>query len=396
MTFTTFSTSPDQAAARSPAAVRRATPTICHVLHSLGVGGGEVLAARMARRLCDRYRFVFACLDELGTLGEQLRGDGFAVHVLDRRPGVDWRCARRFAALVRTESIDVAHAHQYAPFFYAAMARVPGGRWPIVFTEHGRTFPDFRRKKRVLINRLLLRRRDRAIGVGWAVGHALVANEGLPASRVEVVYNGIDLTPYEHAASPAREFWCEFGVDPADLIILQVARLDPLKDHRTAIRTLERVVRSGIAACLVIVGAGGERGAIEAEIAQRGVGDRVKLLGLRQDVPRLLQSADLALLTSVSEGIPLTLIEAMAAGVPVVSTNVGGVPEVVIHGETGLLANAGDDAALAVAVESLAANVSLRQRMGEAGRLRARAIFSEDRMIADYDRLYRECGNDNR
>src|SRR5262245_8575852 len=95
------------------------TRTICQLLHTLNVGGAEVLAARLARQLRDKYRFIFMCLDELGTLGQQLREEGFPVFVLERRPGVDWRCVPRLAKLLRRENVDLVQAHQYTPFFYA-------------------------------------------------------------------------------------------------------------------------------------------------------------------------------------------------------------------------------------------------------------------------------------
>src|SRR6516165_4253528 len=135
--------------------------TVCQVLHTLCVGGAEVLAARLARRLRDRYRFLFVCLDELGTLGEELRNEGFPVHVLGRRPGLDLRCTYRLAALLRRERVDVIHAHQYTPFFYCLTARLLCRRPALLFTEHGRHFPDYPRRKRMLANRLLLRQRDR-------------------------------------------------------------------------------------------------------------------------------------------------------------------------------------------------------------------------------------------
>ena len=170
-----------------------AKPRICHVLHGLGVGGAEVLAARLARRLRDRYRFVFVCLDELGTLGGQLRAEGFPVHVVGRRAGVDVRCMRRLTRLLREERVDIVHAHQYTPFFYTLAARLFYRHAPVVFTEHGRFHPDYPRPKRILANRLLLERRDRVVAVGETVRQALVHNEGIAAERIDVIYNGIDL-----------------------------------------------------------------------------------------------------------------------------------------------------------------------------------------------------------
>jgi glycosyltransferase involved in cell wall biosynthesis len=363
--------------------------TVCQLLHGMTVGGAEILAARLARRLCGTYRFVFACLDEVGPLGDDLRAEGFPVALLGRKPGLDWGCPIRLARLLREENVDVVHAHQYAPFFYALAARVPGLGRPILFTEHGRHQPDFPRPKRMLVNRMLLSRRDRVVGVGAAVRQALIANEGIPAGRVAVLYNGIDVEAF--AASPdqaaARR---EMGAGPGELVILQVARFDYLKDHATAVRTFANVVSRIPQARLVLVGDGPERPGIEALVRELNLADRIRFLGTRIDVDRLLHGADLFMLTSVSEGIPLTVIEAMAAGLPVVATDVGGLREVVADGVTGLLAPAGDAAAVAECVLQLADAPELRRAMGAAGRERAKDHFDEPRMAAEYGQIYRE------
>jgi glycosyltransferase involved in cell wall biosynthesis len=282
------------------------------------------------------------------------------------------------------------HAHQYTPFFYALLARARCRRPPVLFTEHGRHSPDYPRRKRILANRLLLQRRDRVVGVGEAVRQALIANEGIPPERVAVIYNGIDLARCAAAREERRAVRREMEVADDELVILQVARLDYLKDHATAVRTLAEVAPRRPDARLVLVGEGPERGAVQEEVRRLALGGRVRLLGLRKDVPRLLAGADLLLLTSISEGIPLTLIEAMAAGLPVVSTRVGGVPEVVEDGRTGLLAPAGDAAALGRHVCELADNPRLRDELGRRGRERAEALFSERMMHDRYDQLFRE------
>jgi sugar transferase (PEP-CTERM/EpsH1 system associated) len=365
-------------------------PTICQLLHTLHVGGAEVLAARLARRLRERCRFVFACLEERGTLGEDLRQEGFPVEVLGRRPGLDLRCAWRLGRLLRRERVDVLHAHQYTPFFYAVAGRFPFGRPPILFTEHGRHQPDYPRRKRIVFNRLMLRGRDRVVAVGQAVRQALVVNEGIPERRIEVVYNGIDAGRFAGRPGDRAEVRREMGLGADDLVIVQVARLDYLKDHATAVRCLARVAREAPAARLVLAGEGPEEAAIRAQVEQLGLGQSVRFLGLRKDVGRLLQGADLFLLSSVSEGIPLTVIEAMCAGLPVVCTRVGGTGEVVVDGQTGLLAPAGDDAALADAILRLHRDPDLRRRMGEGGRARAREMFSEEQMAGRYLALYEE------
>ncbi len=369
-------------------------PTICQVLHSLGIGGAEVLAAEIARRMSDRYRFVFACLDSLGTLGEQLVRDGFRVEVLHRQPGLDWRCSLRLAQFLKAEHVDVTHAHQFTPFFQAMLSRLAHRHPPIVFTEHGRHYPDSRSWKRVLFNRGLSRSDDRFIGVGQSVCDALIANEGLPQSRVELIYNGVDLGPYRAACGDSvlrQTVRAELGLRKDEFVILQVARLNSLKDHQTALRTIQRLTANGHSAQLILAGDGEERGQLEAFVAAQQLESHVRFLGARRDVVRLMSAADVFLLSSISEGIPLTLIEAMAAGLPVVTTNVGGCGEVVIEGVTGLLAPARDDAQLARHLETLQFDSLKRRCFGDAGAARATKLFSLDRMLDEYSEVYDEA-----
>jgi len=366
-----------------------ARPVVCQVLHSLNVGGAEMLAANLARTLRREFDFVFACLDEAGEMAPQLVEEGFQVSVLSRRPGFDLGCLRQLGGLARRRRVSVIHAHQYTPFFYCAASRWLRGSPPILFTEHGRWHPDYPRPKRIAFNRLALRRSDRVVGVGQAVCNALIENEGLSPSRVKVLYNGIDLERFGPRPAARQKVRRELGLADGEFVLIQVARLDQLKDHSTAIRTMRQLAGRGLRATLLLAGEGPERRRVEHEIARLGLGDCVRLLGTRSDIPRLLSAADAFLLTSISEGIPLTLIEAMAAELPVVATDVGGVAEVVTS-ETGLLAPAGDDAALAQRVAELAADGPRRRALGEAGRRRALEVFSDAQMHDRYAALYRE------
>lgn len=380
------------AASASPPASKQRQATICQLLHSLNVGGAEVLAERLGRRLHDKYRFVFACLDDLGPLGERLQESGYAVTVLKRQPGWDLKCAGRLRDWIHSEQVDLIHAHQYTPFSYAMLSGLVRHRPPILFTEHGRWYPDFPRRKRIIFNRMFLRRTDRVVAVGEFVRQALIRNEGLRANRVRVIHNGVDLTRYGPATDPTVRIILrqELGLPVDGLVLMQVARLDALKDHATALRTLERLLVTRPDAHLVLVGDGPERAAIEAEAVERELTGHVHLLGLRSDVARLLPAADIFLLTSISEGLPLTIIEAMATHIPVVSTNVGGIRELVIDGETGLLADAKDDSALAKAVLRLGAPSNERFDMLAKAAHRAKHLFSEEKNHAAYCRLYAE------
>ncbi len=363
-------------------------PAICQVLHSLCMGGAEVLAARLARNLRTEFRFVFACLDEAGSLADELTQDGFPVYVFHRRPGFDWRLVFHLSRMFADERVDVIHAHQYAPFVYCSLSRGWRSGRGVLFTEHGRHQPDYPRWKRIWANKFLLRKQDRAIGVGEAVRQALIQNEGLPPKRVEVIYNGIDLTRFDPAAPLRAEVRSELQLVQKDYVLIQVARLDYLKDHATALRMLALLRDAGSPVKLLIVGDGPERAATEALCAELSLDSQVRFLGLRTDVPRLIQAADALLLTSVSEGIPLTLIEGMAAGLPVLATDVGGVHEVVEREATGLLAPAKDPVGLKDQLHRLMQDPAWSRQMGRAGRLRAERLFSEPEMHRQYRNVY--------
>lgn len=370
-------------------------PTVCHVIHALGVGGAEVLVDVMVRRLSEHYRCVVAVLDEVGEIGEQLRADGFVVEHLQRQPGIDTKCAKRLDAFAKREGVGLLHAHQYTPFFQAMLSRGLLGSRPVLLTEHGRHVPDLPSRKRSVVNRLLLRKQDRLIGCGGAVRQALIDNEGLPAGRVEVIYNGVDLNTFGTPAEGARQrLRTEFGFADTDFVAIQVARLHELKDHITAVKAIDEARKTTPNIRLLIVGDGDQQAAIEQEIQLRQLQNHVVLAGSRTDVANLLSASDAFLMSSISEGIPLTIIEAMAGRLPVVSTAVGGIPEMIEHDRNGFLANAKDSSSLAGSLVRLAESPSLCSRIGEAGRITAERQFSQDGMLSGYRRIYGEMLND--
>lgn len=366
-------------------------PTVCHVIHALGVGGAEVLVDQMVRMLNDEFRCVVAVLDEIGEIGERLHRDGFVVKHLHREPGIDRGCARRLRDFADSEGAEILHAHQYTPFFQAMLSRGLFGRRPVVFTEHGRHFPDVPSRKRMVINRLMLRSSDRLIGVGQAVRQALIENEGLPESRVEVIYNGVDLKALSKPSLDARErIRAEFGYGPSDMVAILVARLHELKDHQTALQAVATARQSIPGLRLLLVGEGDQRASIEQSIHDLGLEETVTLAGIRKDIADLLAASDVFLMSSISEGIPLTVIEAMAAHRPVISTAVGGLPEIIEHGITGFLAPARNHRELADALVMLSRDRELRERMANLAAQRAENQFSLDTMLNSYRNVYRD------
>ncbi|MCX5659300.1 MAG: glycosyltransferase [Planctomycetota bacterium] len=380
---------PDAPGSEAP---RPRRPVVGQVLHRLQVAGAEVLAADLARRLRDRFDFVFLCLDGVGPLGEALAAEGFPVEDLRRRSGIDLALARRLRAAVRDHGVELLHAHQYTPFFYAALSRRLAADPPILFTEHGRHYPDQRKLRHVLFNRLLLRRGDRVTAVGGFVKKALVGNEGIRASRIEIVRNGIDPQRFVFDPRPSTRaaVRMELGLASDQPVVLQVARFHPVKDHTTAVRAVAEVVEELPGAALLLAGDGPERAHIEALAAQLEIAPNVRFLGVRSDIPRLMAAADVFMLSSLSEGISVTLLEAMGCALPIVATDVGGNAEVIGNDEAGLLSPRERPAPLADNILRLLRDASLRQRLGQAGRQRLLGQFTQDRMHARYAELYHQ------
>lgn len=365
-------------------------PVIAQVLHRLYLAGAEVLAAALARELQDRYEFIFICLDEVGPLGHQLQSEGFTVLDLQRKPGVDFSVAKKLRQAIKTHGIDLLHPHQYTPFFYASLARGLSSSPPILFTEHGRHYPDVRKTKRIIANKVLLRHRDHMTACGQFSKDALVLNEGLPAKRIDVIYNGIDPEKFIPDTDGSRRAAMRqsLNLNNDQPVILQVARFHPVKDHTTSIRSMATVVNTVPDALLLLAGDGDDRAKAEALVAELNLVNNVRFLGVRKDVDQLIAVADVFILSSLSEAVSVTLLEAMGACLPIAATDVGGNGEVVLHNKTGLLSPRQDAVALGHNITTLLGDPAMRQRMGELGRARLLEVFRQDTMHEAYARLF--------
>jgi len=364
-------------------------PRVGFVLHVMQVAGAEVLVKEIIERLGPRIEPTVFCLDGIGPLGEQLRAAGTEVVCLGRKPGRDWGVAWRLAREVRRRQIAVLHAHQYTPFFYAALAAPLSGRRPrVILTEHGRHFPDTVSKLRRALNRMVLDRLADAVNAvcGFSA-RSLCRVDGFAGRRIEVIENGIVVerysTPADRDALRRR-----LGLDPQRRYIANVARLHPVKDQASLLRAFARLAETRGDVDLLLVGDGPLRGDLMDLARGLGIDRRVRFLGVRRDVPDLLGAVDIFALTSVSEAASLTLLEAMAAGLPVVVTAVGGNPEMVRHGREGLLVRRGDAEDMAAALQQLLDDPHTAAALGQAARARVWAHYRLERTVERYARLY--------
>lgn len=354
----------------------------------LGRGGAERLLVDTAARLDhERYEVTIAyVLPWKHALVREACDAGASVTCLGTgRSSFDPRWIVRLARLLRAERYDMVHTHAPLP---AAVARLLAPRrTAFVHTEHN-LWARYRPLTR-LANALTWRRNRHV----FAVSDSVADSVGRTGPTVEVVVQGIDLarfSPGPHARARARRM---LGIADDAVVVGTVGNLVAKKDHSTLVRAARELDRDFISSGrrahveLVIVGSGPLAGEIRAEAATAGVA--VHLLGMRSDVPDLLPGFDVFCLSSRFEGLPIAMLEAMASGVPVVASAVGGVPEVLTHGDDGLLVAAGDPAALAAAIGKVIDDAGLAAALGAAGRRRA-AAFSLDRAVARTVAVYDE------
>src|SRR4051794_1360484 len=369
----------------APASSRsRERATIAQVVLTLEVGGGEMLAARLAERLDrNRFRSVVFCLRGSGWLARDLESRAVRVVVFDAGEGINPSLVRQLRAALRRERVDVVQCHNNMPLLYGGIAAVTSRRPRLLLTKHGQNL--WRGWRQVALARFLLRRATVA-AVSDDIRSIMVDGRWSPARQVRTIVNGIELERYRPGQGRG-EVRREFGWPDDRFVAGIVARLSPEKDHSTLLRAFARAPEG---AQLAIIGDGPLRAELEAQVGAPGLGGRCRFPGERSDVPRLLPALDAFVLSSTSEGTPLTLLEAMAAGLPTVTTRVGGMPAAIQEGETGLLVPPADSGAMAEALARLARDPALRRRMGDAGRRRAEEAYNVERMVRDYEQLYEE------
>ncbi len=361
------------------------------VLHTMEVAGAEMLVTEIVRRTRGTLEPTIFCLDGIGLLGEQLRDEGVEVIDLERRPGRDYRATWRMSRLIRQRGVQLVHAHQYTPFFYAALARrMPGSRFRLVLTEHGRHYPDTVSGLRRLTNRWLLGPLADAItGVCQFSLDGLARQDGFPRHKMSVIDNGIQLDRYRPADDRAA-IRTRLQLDPARRYIGNIARFHPVKDQAMLLHAFAAVAAARADVNLLLVGDGALRGDLEELVRSLGLESRVHFLGIRADVPEILRALDVFALTSLSEAASLTLLEAMASAVPVVVTAVGGNPELVRHGVDGLHVPRGDAGATACALLQILGDPAAAAAMGSAGRQRVVDHYRLEATVNAYLELYQK------
>jgi len=372
-------------------------PLIAHVLYRLDTGGMEQVAISVINHTATRYRHAVIALAGIGAMRDRITNPAVPCLSLDKKPGKDWGCYFRLWKMLRRLKPDLVQTYNIGTLDVAPVAWFAGVP-RVVHAEHGRDVadPDGTNRRYRAMRRWLEPFIARYVAVSADLENWLRESVGIAPAKVVCIPNGIDIERYAGAAG-SRELRPLLGAfaPPGTLVVVNVGRLDPVKDQAGLIAAFQLLRDSSAATAarlrLVIVGEGACRNDLETQIARLGVHGQVCLLGDRKDVPEILAECDVFALSSVAEGIPLTLLEAMAAGLPIVATRVGGVAEVVVDGVTGTLVEPSDPAALAHALRGYVENESRRGQRGGAGRQRVEQRFSLPVMLAGYTSLYDEA-----
>jgi glycosyltransferase involved in cell wall biosynthesis len=358
---------------------------IGHVVPHFDVGGLQRVVATLARARQEAGdRVIVYCLDRAGSLAAPLPGAGIPVHTVRRsQRGFDPAAVLRLARMLRADGVRVVHCHNYTALLYGAIAArlVRGAR--VVYTIHGWST---RRSMARFLNLGLI---DEVVFVSAharSVGReAGLANDN---AHVHTIVNGVDLAAFASPSGDGTTVRRAHGIPDGARVCGIVARLTKIKDHRTLFAAMALLRDSHPDVHCLVVGDGKLRDELERDITTRGLSGSVHLVGTRENVHDYLRAMDVFVLSSVSEGLALALLEAMSVGRPVVATRVGGNSEVVEDGVTGKLVPPSDPRALADAIALVLDHRDTARAMGAAGRERALHRFGLDAMVGQYQAVY--------
>jgi glycosyltransferase involved in cell wall biosynthesis len=363
------------------------------------IGGGEIGGAERhlltLMRLMDRERFTpeLLCLCH-GPFAGVCREEGITTHEIVMRHKLDLATVAPIRRLIKEQGIDLVHTHGVRANLVARMA----GRSenvPVVTTFHSVLQYDYSTSAEAAVARFLTRltnnRTDRFIAISGAIKEDLVAM-GVTPHRIKVIYNGLDvslLTPGDSPDNVRRNL----GISPGQRVVAMVGRLHAVKGHIFLLKAAQQIITQHHDVVFLLVGEGPERRTIEKTIQELGLEDKVIMTGFYPNISDLYPIMDMLCLPSLMEGMGLVLLEAMYFGVPVVATQVGGIPEVIIDGESGLLVDPGNSRALAMAITWLLDDPGLQRQLITGGLRRAQQ-FTVENMVRHTERVYTDLIQD--
>lgn len=366
--------------------------TILTACTSRAWGGMEMSLVQTSVRLRARGNDVVPLCAPGSAIEERLRAEGFAPETADLWGKVHPRQAWRLSRFITRRGIQLVHCDWSRDLFTLVPALAAHRRVPLVLHKH----VGVKTGKRLWVHYGMYARVDRVIAISEVIHRNVVAMHPVDPAKVVTIHNGIDPGRYRPDAAARARVRAELGYGDEHLVVGIVGRVTPSKGHREFVEMAALLGECFPQARFLVVGEAtrgeeDEGRAIVEAMSAGPMADRITVTGFRRDVPDLLNAMDVFAFPSHNEAFGLALIEAMAAGLPTVSSDCDGVLDIVVEGETGLMVAPKDGARLAAATAKLLEDAALRERMGRAGRERVLAHFTEERMAAAIDRLYAEA-----
>ena len=367
-----------------------------HIVHgvlSLDVGGLERIVLNLTRTAYRAgHRVNILCIEKPGILATEAEAMGASVHSLDKPSGRHPDYVQRAKSVLSDWKPDIIHSHQIGASWYLGQAARQVGHLPVLHTEHGNEFSRAANWRQSLKSRLFMHQTakfiDRFCCVSAEIARVVTRWRTIPKSKVEVIANGIETEWSDDLPSP-ESVRASLGIPASARVIGTVGRLAEVKRQDLLIRAIAALKDRFPVVRLLLVGDGDERDRLESLAGELKVTERVHFAGYQSKPEQFLRAMDIFALTSRSEGFPISLLEAWVAGLPIVCSAVGGIPDVVTHERNGLLFPSGDETALVAHFARLLSDPTFGRSLGDDGNRTVRNLYSLNRVADVYERHYR-------
>lgn len=360
---------------------------VMYLNHCMAMGGIETMIVGFVNSLPrEKFSPSIAVFEGGGILEEMIKQKLTPVHHLNKKDGIDFKMVFRLRKLIKTEKVNVIHSNNFASWLYGVMATLFINGVKVVHTEHSTVRGH--KKRRYVLEKVLAKFTHQVVAVSEKVKSNLVDLCSIPPDKVEVIQNGINVDKFRREESARQQIRNEIGVSCNTVVFGTVGRLVPVKDHKTLIEAYSILVQKVPDSCLLIVGGGPLHQQNEKLVSDLGLSENVMLMGERYDIPAVLSAMDVYVVSSLNEGMSISVLEAMSTSLPIIATNVGGNPEIVHDGKNGLLVASGKPQQLANKMIQYASDIELLAAHGLNSRQFVEETYSDLAMISRYQELY--------
>lgn len=363
---------------------------LMQITHDLAIGGLQQVIVNLCRTI-DKNKFDVSvlCLRDGGEFLDEVEEMNIKVYVLPQKSnGVDYFAFLKVAKILRQENIDIIHTHNTQPFIDGTIGAIFSNTRTLVHTDHARNFPD--KKRYMFAEWLMSKYAYKVVGVSEHTSQNLVNYEKISKNKIITIPNGIDESIYNIKINKDNKKK-ELGIDPSSPVIGLGVRLTQQKGITYLLKAMTSIISAFPDITLLIAGQGESESELKNEAKELGVDKNIRFIGPRMDMPEILKILDLYVLPSIFEGLPMVLLEAMAAGCPIVATDVGGNSMAVIDGKTGVLVETKRPQLLADAIIRLLNDPELRDEYAKNAYERFKAEFTVATMTTRYENLYSEA-----